>query len=100
MTAPGVTPALAVDELAVLHGEQALVRGVSFAIQPGGVLTLLGESGSGKSLLAQAIMGNLPSSLRCAGRVAIAGDANDAADARSRHALWLSLIHISRAHET
>ena len=88
MTAPGVTPALAVDELAVLHGEQALVRGVSFAIQPGGVLTLLGESGSGKSLLAQAIMGNLPSSLRCAGRVAIAGNANDAADARSRHALW------------
>lgn len=88
MTAPGVTPALAVDELTVLHGEQALVRGVSFAIPPGGVLTLLGESGSGKSLLAQAIMGNLPSSLRCAGRVAIAGDANDAADARSRHALW------------
>lgn len=88
MTAPGVTPALAVDELTVLHGEQALVRGVSFAIPPGGVLTLLGESGSGKSLLAQAIMGNLPSSLRCTGRVAIAGDANDAADERSRHALW------------
>ena len=88
MTAPGVTPALAVDELTVLHGKQALVRGVSFAIPPGGVLTLLGESGSGKSLLAQAIMGNLPSSLRCTGRVAIAGNANDAADARSRHALW------------
>ena len=88
MTAPGVPPALAVDELTVLHGKQALVRGVSFAIPPGGVLTLLGESGSGKSLLAQAIMGNLPSSLRCTGRVAIAGNANDAADARSRHALW------------
>jgi len=88
MNAPGVTPALAVEELAVLHGEQALVRGVSFAIPPGGVLTLLGESGSGKSLLAQAIMGNLPSSLRCTGRVAIAGEVNDAADARSRHALW------------
>jgi len=88
MNAPDVTPALAVENLAVLHGEQALVRGVSLAIPPGGVLTLLGESGSGKSLLAQAIMGNLPSSLRCTGRVAIAGEMNDAADARSRHALW------------
>lgn len=88
MNARSTIPALAVENLAVLHGEQALVRGVSFAIPPGGVLTLLGESGSGKSLLAQAIMGNLPSSLRCTGRVAIAGEMNDAADARSRHALW------------
>ncbi len=88
MNARSTVPALAVENLAVLHGEQALVRGVSLAIPPGSVLTLLGESGSGKSLLAQAIMGNLPSSLRCTGRVAIAGEVNDAADARSRHALW------------
>jgi len=81
-------PALAVDGLAVLHGERALVRDISFAIPAGGVLTLLGESGSGKSLLAQAIMGNLPPSLRCAGRVAIGGESTDAADQRSRHAGW------------
>ncbi|QJE01592.1 ABC transporter ATP-binding protein [Massilia forsythiae] len=80
--------ALAVERLAVLHGDRTLVREVSFAIAPGGVLTLLGESGSGKSLLAQAIMGNLPALLRCTGGVAIGGERSDAADGRSRHAAW------------
>lgn len=82
------TPALAVEKLAVLHGERALVREVSFTIPAGGVLTLLGESGSGKSLLAQAIMGNLPPPLRCEGRVAIGGDQTPAPEQRSRHGLW------------
>ena len=58
-------PAPALETLSVLHGERALVREVSFTVPSGGVLTLLGESGSGKSLLAQAIMGNLPAPLRC-----------------------------------
>ena len=82
------TPALAVEGLAVLHGERALVRDIAFTIPAGGVFTLLGESGSGKSLLAQAIMGNLPPLLRCEGRVAIGGEATPAADQASRHALW------------
>jgi len=81
-------PALAVDQLTVLHGDHALVRGVSFTIPAGGVFTLLGESGSGKSLLAQAITGNLPSSLRCEGEVAIGGEPMPAADQSSRHPGW------------
>lgn len=88
-------PALAVERVRVLYGEQQLVHGVSFSIPAGGVLTLLGESGSGKSLLAQAIMGNLPPALHCAGRVTIAGENTDAADQHSRHAGWgrrLSLL--------
>jgi len=81
-------PALSVENLAVLYGERALVRDVSFTIPASGVLTLLGESGSGKSLLAQAIMGNLAPSLRCEGRVAIGGEATPAADQTSRHPDW------------
>ena len=88
MNGRATTAALAVEKLAVLHGEQALVRDISFAIPAGGVLTLLGESGSGKSLLAQAIMGNLPAPLRCEGRVSIGDDATPAGDGRSRHAGW------------
>jgi len=88
MNGHATTAALAVEKLAVLHGEQALVRDISFAIPAGGVLTLLGESGSGKSLLAQAIMGNLPAPLRCEGRVVIGGDTTPAGDGRSRHAGW------------
>lgn len=81
-------PALAVEGLAVLHGERALVRDISFSIPAGGVFTLLGESGSGKSLLAQAIMGNLPAPLRCEGRVAIGGETTQAGDQSSRHPGW------------
>lgn len=84
----GTTPALAVESLAVMHGGRALVRDISFAIAPGGALTLLGESGSGKSLLAQAIMGNLPAPLRCEGRVSIGGEHTAASDQRSRHPDW------------
>lgn len=88
MNGRATIPALAVEGLAVLHGERALVRDISFTIPAGGVLTLLGESGSGKSLLAQAIMGNLPAPLRCEGRVAIGGEATLAADQSSRHPGW------------
>lgn len=88
MNGRATIPALAVEGLAVLHGERALVRDISFTIPTGGVLTLLGESGSGKSLLAQAIMGNLPAPLRCEGRVAIGGEATLAADQSSRHPGW------------
>lgn len=82
------TEALAVEGLAVLHGDRPLVRDIAFTIPAGGVFTLLGESGSGKSLLAQAIMGNLPPSLRCEGRVAIGGDTTLAGNQAGRHALW------------
>ena len=88
MNGQAAQPALAVEGLAVLHGERALVRDIAFTIPAGGVFTLLGESGSGKSLLAQAIMGNLPPPLRCEGRVSVNGDTTPAASQASRHALW------------
>lgn len=80
--------ALRVEDLTVWHGQQPLVGGVSFAVPVGGVLSLLGESGSGKSLLAQAIMGNLPASLRATGSISLAGQYSDAADGRSRQSGW------------
>lgn len=39
---------------------QAAVRGVDLALQPGRVLGVAGESGSGKSTIARAVMGLLP----------------------------------------
>ena len=36
------------------------VRNVSFAIRPGSLFGIAGESGSGKSVLTQAVMGLLP----------------------------------------
>ncbi|NUR88447.1 MAG: ABC transporter ATP-binding protein [Nonomuraea sp.] len=59
----GDEPLLAVDNLHVeFHTRAGVVRavnGVSYSLRPGETLAVLGESGSGKSVTAQAIMGIL-----------------------------------------
>uniref|UniRef100_UPI000D348D27 ABC transporter ATP-binding protein n=1 Tax=unclassified Variovorax TaxID=663243 RepID=UPI000D348D27 len=79
---------LAVDSLGVHAGARALLRGVSFSLRPGEVLTLLGESGAGKSLLAQVVMGNLPAALRASGTVTLDGAVTRAGDTRARRVHW------------
>jgi peptide/nickel transport system ATP-binding protein len=70
-------PAIAVDDLTVRFvrrdGTAAAVNGVSFALAPGEVLTILGESGSGKSVTLKALMGLLPDYARVEGRIRVAG---------------------------
>jgi peptide/nickel transport system ATP-binding protein len=79
---------LAVEGLSVFIGARALLRDVSFTLRPGEALTLLGESGAGKSLLAEAVMGNLPAALRAAGSVVVSGRRSSAADHRARRPGW------------
>ncbi len=51
----------------------ALVDDVSLSVPRGGVLTLIGETGSGKSLIAQAVFGLLPSGLSVTGDIRVGG---------------------------
>ncbi|MDO4896527.1 MAG: ATP-binding cassette domain-containing protein [Moraxella sp.] len=51
-----------------------LVEPISLSIKKGQNLTILGETGSGKSLLAQAIMGALPKDLMVKGQIFINGE--------------------------
>jgi len=66
---------------------RALLQNCSFALHAGERLTLVGESGAGKSLLAQAIMGTLPDAMRATGGVQIVG-ANTDGQRRPTQSLW------------
>ncbi|MDX3975112.1 ABC transporter ATP-binding protein [Shinella sp.] len=68
-----LTNDLAVHDLSICAADGPIVSNVSLSLGKGRPLTLLGESGSGKSLVAQAIMGNLPPVLRATGRVIFKG---------------------------
>jgi peptide/nickel transport system ATP-binding protein len=87
--------ALAAKDIVVKSAEGTPVKGVSLTLPLGAILTILGESGSGKSLLAKAIMGALPDSLTATGSVEVMGVASPAADGPVRRPLWgrkLSLL--------
>jgi len=69
-----VTPLLSVRDLSVSFGRgQRVVHDVGFELVAGQRLGLIGESGSGKSLTALAVMGLLPDAARAAGSVQLAG---------------------------
>lgn len=80
-------PVIRVRDLAIAAAD-GIVDPVSFDVRAGVPFTILGSSGSGKSLLSQAIMGNLPDGLTATGRVEIDGVDVLALPQKEREALW------------
>jgi branched-chain amino acid transport system ATP-binding protein len=71
---------LVVNELEAWYGESHILHGVTFDVQPGEVVTLLGRNGVGKTTTLKAIMGMIESrtgSVRLEGRELI-GSPSDA----------------------
>src|SRR5713101_4339178 len=66
-------PALVVEDLTVYVGSMEAVHHVSFVLEPGQRTGLIGESGSGKTLTALAMLGLLPEGLSATGRVLYQG---------------------------
>ncbi|TPE53317.1 ABC transporter ATP-binding protein [Maribrevibacterium harenarium] len=64
---------MSIRELSVYVDNTQLLAPISFELNQGERLTILGQTGSGKSLLAQAIMGNLPASLHTRGELQLFG---------------------------
>lgn len=90
-----VTADLSVSNLSIHSPQGEIVSNVSLSLRRGRPLTLLGESGSGKSLVAQAIMGNLPAGLVATGQVVFKGAdllSESPADRRRRWGRSVSIL--------
>jgi len=80
--------AIEVTNLSVFAGPRRLLGPVSFALAEGETLVVMGETGAGKSLIAQAILGTLPASLRMEGKISLNERRVDTLDIVARAALW------------
>ncbi|PKH26707.1 ABC transporter ATP-binding protein [Enterobacterales bacterium CwR94] len=81
-------PLLIANEISV-WGVAQHVAPISLTLHAGLPLTLIGETGSGKSLIAQALMGSLPPELRAEGTLQIGEQKIDVARQPLEHrALW------------
>ncbi len=89
MTSKLPTPLkLEVAGLTVHAGSKRLLGPLGFVIPAGGTLVIMGETGAGKSLLAQAILGALPRGLSAAGKVVLDGRQVDQLNSDERGQLW------------
>ncbi|MGO7418715.1 ATP-binding cassette domain-containing protein, partial [Rhizobium ruizarguesonis] len=70
---PQSAPLLRIDGLSVSYGPQEVVSNVGFELGRGKSLALIGESGSGKSTIARAVLRLLPTGGRATGRVEFNG---------------------------
>ena len=77
-----MTALLAVHDLTVSLGPTILVSGLSLQLEAGDRLGIIGESGSGKTVTALAVMGLLPGGMTARGRVLLDGE--DLLTARER----------------
>ena len=68
-----------VENLSVGYGDHLVLEGVSFAVNKGEILAILGRSGCGKTTLLRGLIGLVP---LAAGAVRIAGESQDAGRTR------------------
>ena len=64
---------LEVTDLRITIGGRTIVNGTSFSVRSGQRVCLLGESGSGKSLTASAVLGHLPANAVTSGSIKVNG---------------------------
>lgn len=69
-------------------GGTLLLEGIGFSLGTGEALSLIGETGSGKSLIGQAVMGLLPAGMTARGEILLNGRRHEAGDREALRAHW------------
>jgi peptide/nickel transport system ATP-binding protein len=91
MTDLSRTPVVEVENLTVAFQREgnsvSAVNGISFSLNRGEVLTVIGESGSGKSVMLRTVLGLIPSYARIGGRVVVKGSDMAKLSAEQRSAM-------------
>jgi branched-chain amino acid transport system ATP-binding protein len=83
------TPLLSVEAIEVFYGDIQVLYGVSFAVNEGEIVTLLGSNGAGKTTTLRAISGLRPPR---AGDIRFRGESLLATPAAARAELGISLV--------
>jgi peptide/nickel transport system ATP-binding protein len=86
--------ALAVERLTIATPDRVIVENISLSVGAGEILAVLGETGSGKSLIASAVMGLMPSGVSVSGRIVVNGRLYDAADREALRSLWANELFL------
>ncbi len=80
---------LEVRELEVIYGESLAVKGISFSVEEGELVAVIGANGAGKSTILRAVMGLV----KCRkGTILFQGEEITSAPAHSRARLGISLV--------
>jgi branched-chain amino acid transport system ATP-binding protein len=82
-------PLLEVSDLHVAYGELEVVKGISFAVEPGEIVLMLGSNGAGKTTTMRCLAGLLRPA---GGRIAFAGADTGRAPAHAIADLGLALV--------
>jgi ABC-type glutathione transport system ATPase component len=79
---------LVLERLTIATPDRVVVEEVSLSVAAGEIVAVLGETGSGKSLIGSAIMGLSPPGVSTTGTVVVDGEAIPVADHRRLRRLW------------
>jgi len=79
---------LEVRNLNVSSRQKSLLGPVNFTVAAGDALVIMGETGAGKSLIAQVVMGNLPDELSASGEIVLHGERVDTLKRNERQKSW------------
>ncbi|WP_232104489.1 ABC transporter ATP-binding protein [Pseudomonas oryzihabitans] len=83
-----MTVALTTTSLEIRTADTQLVEPLSIRLAPGQVLSIIGETGSGKSLFAQGVVGNLPAGLEAHGQIGLADGFSEEGRQSGRRTHW------------